>query len=54
MMLVTNHILVKPGEAKTRVSAVSGRALASVLAVAAGLADARCLDAVGAALSLKK
>ena len=37
-MLVMAHKLVKPAEAKSRVSAVSGNALATGLAVAAGLA----------------
>jgi bacterial/archaeal transporter family-2 protein len=37
-MLVMTHNLVKSAEASTRVSPVSGSALASVLAVAAGLA----------------
>lgn len=37
-MLVMTHKLVKPAEAVTRVSAVSGSALATGLAVAAGLA----------------
>jgi transporter family-2 protein len=37
-MLVMTHKLVKPAEARSRVSAVSGNALATGLAVAAGLA----------------
>jgi len=37
-MLVMTHKFVKPAEAKTRVSRVSGSALATGLAVAAGLA----------------
>jgi bacterial/archaeal transporter family-2 protein len=37
-MLVTTHKPVKPAEAKSRVSAVSGNGLATGLAVAAGLA----------------